>query len=162
MQQIIQHINIFSVTDLLMASVAVILIISLFSIKNQRKQQQYQLLSMQSLQSDLRALANAAVGVGGRVLEIERHQRKHPEMVVKHQPEAVVKLERQKTPVQTTSAQNTPAPPVEYYKSPSQPYEMAIRMAQTGSNTDEIVSICGLSQSEADLVSMMHRLDKVS
>lgn len=144
MVELTQHLNFLNINEWLMVSVVAVLIISLFSFKRQRKLQELQSLSMESLQRDLRALANAAVGVGGRVLEIERQQRKRP-VVVSSQAEP-----------QATTA------PVDFYSSPNQPYEQAIRMAQTGANVDDIVNVCGLSRSEADLVSMMHRLDKAS
>ena len=111
---------------------------------------------MLSLQRDLRALANAAVGVGGRVLEIERHQRKRPAVAIRKD------VVQQAEPVTASYQSPISTAPVEYYNSPNQPYEQAIRMAQTGASTDDIVNLCGLSKSEADLVSMMHRLDKVS
>lgn len=149
MEQLTQFFNILTITEWLMIPVVVVLVISLFAFKHQRIQQQNQLLSMQSLQRDLRALANAAVGVGGRVLEIERHQRKRP---------VVVPTQEQQPAVYNTAD----AAPVEYYNSSSQPYEQAIRMAQTGASTEDIVNVCGLSESEAELVSMMHRLDKAS
>lgn len=152
MEQITQYFNILSISEWMMAFVVVVLAMSLFSLKRERKQQQDQQLTMQSLQRDLRALANAAVGVGGRVLEIERHQRKRPSV-------ASIPKENEQT---KANFQQPPLAPVEYYNSSSQPYEQAIRMAQTGASTDDIVHLCGLSKSEADLVSMMHRLDKVS
>ena len=148
MEQLTQYLNILTITEWLMISVAVVLVMSLFAFKHQRIQQQNQLLSMQLLQRDLRALANAAVGVGGRVLEIERNQRKRP---------AVVPVQEQQPAVY-----NTAVTPVEYYNSSNQLYEQAIRMAQTGTSTEDIVNVCGLSESEAELVSMMHRLDKAS
>ena len=143
MEELIQHFNFLNINEWLMVLVAAVLITSLFSFKRQRKLQELQSLSMESLQRDLRALANAAVGVGGRVLEIERQQRKRPVVV---------------------SSQTEPqdSVPVDFYASSNQPYEQAIRMAQTGANVDDIVNVCGLSRSEADLVSMMHRLDKAS
>ena len=143
MEELIQHFNFLNINEWLMVLVAAVLITSLFSFKRQRKLQELQSLSMESLQRDLRALANAAVGVGGRVLEIERQQRKRPVVV---------------------SSQTEPqdSAPVDFYASSNQPYEQAIRMAQTGANVDDIVNVCGLSRSEADLVSMMHRLDKAS
>lgn len=144
MEQLTQYSNILSMTEWLMASVVVVLVISLYSFRRQRKQQELQSLSMQSLQRDLRALANAAVGVGGRVLEIERNQRKRPVIIETHEQHV------------------TPTAPVEFYNSSCQPYEQAIRMAQTGASVDDIVNVCGLSKSEAELVSMMHRLDKAS
>ena len=143
MEELIQYLNFLNINEWLMVSVVAVLITSLFSFKRQRRLQELQSLSMESLQRDLRALANAAVGVGGRVLEIERQQRKRP-VVVSSQAE-----------LQTTAA-------VDFYGSSNQPYEQAIRMAQAGANVDDIVNVCGLSRSEADLVSMMHRLDKAS
>ena len=148
MEQLTQYFNFISATQWLLAAVAVVLVISLFSFKRQRKQQEQQSLSMQALQRDLRALANAAVGVGGRVLEIERQQRKRPVVVTTQEQE----------PVQTQAVNA----PIEFYNSSSQPYEQAIRMVQTGASVDDIVNVCGLSKSEAELVSMMHRLDKAS
>jgi len=145
MEALTEYFNFFTINDGLMASTVVVLILSLYSFKRQRKQQQSQLLSMQSLQRDLRALANAAVGVGGRVLEIERQQRKRP---------VIVKTNNDKQQVSNS--------PVEFYNSSNQPYEQAIGMAHTGASVKDIVNVCGLSQSEAELVSMMHRLDKAS
>lgn len=146
MEQLTQFLHILTITEWLMISVAAVLVMSLFSFKRQRALQQNQMLSMQSLQRDLRALANAAVGVGGRVLEIERHQRKRPVVV----------------PVQEQPAVYSAADPVEFYNSSNQPYEQAIRMAHTGASIEDIVNVCGLSKSEAELVNMMHRLDKAS
>ena len=144
MEELTQYLNLLTVNEWLMVSVLAVLITSLYSFKRQRKLQELQSLSMESLQRDLRALANAAVGVGGRVLEIERQQRKRPVVVASQE-------ERQDSTA-----------PVDFYGSSNQPYEQAIRMAQTGANVDDIVNVCGLSRSEADLVSMMHRLDKAS
>ncbi|MCK4864267.1 MAG: DUF2802 domain-containing protein [Gammaproteobacteria bacterium] len=148
MEQLTQYFNILTINEWLMSSVVVVLVMSLSSFRRQRKLQQQQSLSMQSLQRDLRALANAAVGVGGRVLEIERNQRKRPTIVTSQEPP------------KTQPAMNTA--PVEHYSSANQPYEQAIRMAQTGASVEDIVNVCGLSKSEADLVCMMHRLDKAS
>ncbi len=36
-------------------------------------------------------------------------------------------------------------------------YELAIRLAQSGSSVDEICASCGMSRSEADLVYRLHR-----
>lgn len=162
MEHAIQYLNIISMTDVLMISVAFVLLMSFFLIQRQRKQQHEQQLSMQSLQRDLRALANAAVGVGGRVLEIERHQRKRPAVASSSQNIVRKEVVQQAEPIAANFQSPMATASVEYYNSPNQPYEQAIRMAQSGASTDEIVNICGLSKSEADLVSMMHRLDKVS
>ena len=65
MEELTQYLTILDSSEWLMSSVVVVLIMTLFSFNRQRKQQKKQELSMQSLQRDLRALANAAVGVGG-------------------------------------------------------------------------------------------------
>ena len=148
MEQLTQYMNVLTINEWLMTSVAIVPIMSLSSFKRQRRLQQQQSLSMQSLQRDLRALANAAVGVGGRVLEIERNQRKRPTVVSSQEHPSV-------QPSITTAT-------VEHYSPSNQPYEQAIHMAQTGASVDDIVNVCGLSKSEADLVCMMHRLDKAS
>jgi|GEM_PF-1743909 len=38
----------------------------------------------------------------------------------------------------------------------SVPYNQAVRMVANGANTDELISSCGLSKAEADLVVMLH------
>lgn len=139
MEQLSQFLNLLHITEWLMVAVIVVLVTSLFSMRHQRKIQQQQSISMQSLQRDLRALANAAVGVGERVLIVERQQRK-------------MNIE----PVQTHSK------PVELYDTSNQPYEQAIRMVHSGATVKDIVNVCGLSVSEAELIAMMHRLDKAS
>lgn len=143
MENLTQYFYIFTLTEWLMLGVVAVLVMSLFSFNRQRKIQQQQSISMQSLQRDLRALANAAVGVGGRVLELERNQRKRPAIVSSQEP------------LKTDTIK-------ESYHYSNEPYDQAIRMAQTGSSVDDIVNICGISKSEAELVIMMHRLDKAS
>lgn len=85
-----------------------------------------------SLRQDLRALTSAAVGVGGRVLDVERRQRRL--------------AERQDQ--------------LDLYDSANQPYEQAIRLVHKGADVDELVDICGLNRGEAELIRMLHRLDK--
>lgn len=155
MEELIQHFTVLNSNEWIMSLVVVVLIMTLFSLNTHRKQQKKLELSMQLLQKDLRALANAAVGVGGRVLEIERQQRINSTELNSAQlrPKLVPQNQHH---ISTTTA------PVEFYNTSNQPYEQAIRMAQTGANASDIVNVCGLSKSEAELVSMMHRLDKVS
>lgn len=150
LEQFIQFNNLLTTTEWLMMSVALMLILSLISFKRQRLQQKQQQFHMQLLQRDLRALANAAVGVGERVIEIERQQRSRPVAVTESK-------QIRQAPISTTTIA-----PVEFYSPSNQPYEQAIRMVQSGANADDVVNVCGLSKSEAELVSMMHRLDQAS
>ncbi|VAX13770.1 hypothetical protein MNBD_GAMMA24-1519 [hydrothermal vent metagenome] len=106
-----------------------------FAFSGLRRQQQQTRANterLQRTQNDLRALISASLGMGERMLEVERRQRRL--------------AERQEQ--------------LDIYDAANQPYEQAIRMAQNGSKTDELVDICGLSETEAELIKIMHRLDK--
>lgn len=99
-----------------------------------RRELSGQVQDIKTLQRDMRAITAAAIGVGERVLEIERRQRRL--------------VERQDQ--------------LDIYDPANQPYEQAVQMVQTGSNVTELVDVCGLSESEAELISLMHRLEKAS
>ena len=86
------------------------------------------------LRQQMRALTSAALGMGERVLEMERRQ--------KHL------AERQEQ--------------VDIYESANQPYEQAIRMAQHGASIEDLVDSCGVSENEAHLIDLMSKLDKAS
>jgi len=105
------------------------------SLKNELKQ----------ARNDLKALTTTSLGIGGRLLEIERRQRR---LIEKQNSE----------PQQTATIQ----PVVDIYESANQPYDHAIHLAQQGKEVKDIVSICGISQNEAELIKMMHRLEQAS
>lgn len=134
MQTLIEQLSQWSVSSWLALGQSIVMLMVLLFWRKQRRQLQQQGHNMQSLQRDLRALANAAVGVGERVLEIERKQRSLKD---KHEM-------------------------VDLYDSANQSYEQAINMARTGASISDLVEVCGISHSEAELISMMHRLDKAS
>ncbi len=87
---------------------------------------------IETLQRDVRALTTAAVGMGERVMELERRQRRL--------------AEEQKT--------------VDLFDAANQPYEQAIHLARHGADAAELVATCGLSTSEAELIAIMHRMDE--
>lgn len=147
MENFINDISFISPVEWLAFSTAILLIVNVMSFYKQRKQLALQAMSIKSLQQDLRALANAAVGVGGRVLKVERQQRN----LTVNPP---VSQEKNK-PVELNA-------PVDFYKYSDQPYEQAILMAQKGIDADTIANVTGLSESESNLVCVMHRLDKAS
>lgn len=89
---------------------------------------------LRQARNDFRALTTASIGVGGRVMELERRQRRMAE-----------KQEQ-----------------VDIYESANQPYEHAITMAKKGLDVDELVDVCGVSRNEAELIHMMHRLKAAS
>ena len=149
MEQLISFYQSFEVTHWALLLSGIVLITTFLSLRGHKKRQSKQEIIVEQLQRDLRALANAAVGVGERVMRVERQQR--------HQSSS----HDSNTPVAEATTSSRQAP-VEYYNPSSQPYEQAIRMTQNGATVEDIVNVCGLSKSEAELVHMMHRLDKAS
>ena len=117
----------------LMAS-AGLLLLALSGFHHQQRKIRKNADLLQRTQNDLRALITASVGMGERMLEMERRQRRL--------------AERQEQ--------------LDIYDAANQPYEQAIRMAQNGSKIEELVDICGLSKTEAELIKIMHRFDKAS
>ncbi len=89
---------------------------------------------LKQARNDLKALTTASVGVGGRVLELERRLRRM--------------AEKQKQ--------------VDLYDSANQAYDQAIDMAKQGVKIDDIVTSCGISRNEAELIQMMHRFKEAS
>ncbi len=86
------------------------------------------------LKEELRALCAGAVGADERVGRVEQRTRRLKE-----------RQER-----------------LESRDNGERLYAQAIRMARNGAGVDELISVCGLSSSEADLIVMMHRLDEAS
>jgi len=84
------------------------------------------------LQNDIRALTAGAAGLGKKLHSLESGSRRVQER------------------------QNQ----IEVHKSDGRPYEQAIRMAQRGASVDELMSVCEFSRNEAELIVMMHRMDK--
>ena len=111
-----------------------LLLLALFALYHQQRKNRINTDLLKRTQNDLRALINASVGMGERMLEMERRQRRL--------------AERQEQ--------------LDIYDAANQPYEQAIRMAQNGSKIEELVEICGLSKTEAELIKIMHRFDKAS
>jgi hypothetical protein len=86
------------------------------------------------LKDDLRALCAGAVGTDERLARLENRGRRL--------------VERQEQ--------------LELRDQGDRQYAPAIRMVQKGASIDELVSVCGISRGEAELISMMHRLDEAS
>ena len=124
----------FSLPTLMFVISSVLLVLAIWTLLLARKNRSSQSRQLENLRQDFRALTSAARTVGQRVLEIERRQRNL--------------AERQDQ--------------LDLYESANQPYEQAIRLTQRGANPQELVEVCGLSQGEAELVNLLHRLDKAS
>jgi len=87
-----------------------------------------------SLKEEMRALCAGALGLDQRMAAVEQRGRQLKE--------------RQEQ--------------IELREQGDRPYPQAIRMVQNGAGVDELVSVCGLSRNEADLIVMMHRVDAAS
>lgn len=88
------------------------------------------------IKEDLKAFSVAAIGVGKRVLQLEKKQR-----ILANNPAA-------------------PEQVVTYVEPANQTYDEAAHMARQGKNVESIMHRCGLSHSEAELIFLMNRLDK--
>ena len=97
---------------------------------------------VKDMREDLKAFSVAAIGVGKRVLQLEHRQRI-----------ANKKIE---------STSKAPEKIVTYVEPANQTYDEAAYMAKQGQNVESIMHRCGLSHSEAELIFLMNRLDKVS
>lgn len=118
---------------------ALIAVAALLMLWMQRQTARRQQQAIELLQGDLRALCNAAVTMGERVSRIERQQRQ----LMQRQQELGQKQEQ--------LAQEEPE---------GQSYGQAIKLAAKGASVDDLVDVCGISRGEAELVAMMHRLEK--
>lgn len=124
----------FATVSVLFVVSALVLFVALWSVMLSRRQTRQLRKEIIQLRSDIRALTTSSVGVGGRVLELERRQRR----LAQRQEE------------------------FDLYESANQPYEHAIAMARKGADVKEIEDMCGVSRNEAELIQMMHRLEKAS
>lgn len=113
---------------------AIVLCVSLIATARSQRQARQLRKEIIQLRSDIRALTTSSVGMGGRVLELERRLRR----LAQRQEE------------------------FDLYESANQPYEHAIAMARKGANVKDIEDMCGVSRNEAELIQMMHRLEKAS
>ncbi|MDH5360186.1 MAG: DUF2802 domain-containing protein [Gammaproteobacteria bacterium] len=97
-----------------------------------RRLGQQQRQQTEVFKSDMRALVSAAIGVGERVHRIEKSLKE-----VSHRQEVI--------------DQTDPG---------AQAYQQAIKMAQKGSSIEELIDICGLTRGEAELIAMLHRMER--
>lgn len=106
-----------------------------------RQQTRGQARQLETMQNDLRALCNAAVQVGERANRLELSMK----LLQQRQKELGVR--------QDQMVQSEPE---------ARSYDQAIKLAQKGTPLEEIMDICDLSRGEAELITMMHRLDRSS
>lgn len=96
-----------------------------------RKQSRTRDILARSLQSDLRAMCMGAVGVGKRMLKIEQQLRQ----------------------------QDVRQDQIELRDTGTREYDHAVRLARKNADIDDLISSCGLSRGEAELIKIMQRRD---
>jgi hypothetical protein len=139
LQETLQQLSVLQdPTSMLVAMSAIVLLVSLWV--NRRSYGKIKQLQneLKQVRNDLRALTTSSIGVGSRLIELERRQR------------------------QLSNKSEKKAPVVELYDSANQPYDHAKYLAQHGKAVDEISSMCGISKNEAELIKMMNRLEEAS
>ena len=117
---------------------ALVLCVALWSVTRSQRQTRLLRKELTQLRSDIRALTTSSVGVGGRVLELERRLRR------------------------LAAEQQQPKQEVDIYESANQPYDHAIDLAKQGMEVGEIATMCGISRNEAELIQMMNRFKQAS
>lgn len=101
-----------------------------FSIRTKRKTTLIT-QEMLGLHEDVRALCAGAAGLGERAARIEQR--------------SINIIQRQDQLEQSSGTESG--------------YQQALKLVKRGTHTEDLVSVCGLSQGEAELVTMMHRLE---
>lgn len=94
-------------------------------------------LKVKSIRNDLKAFSITAISVGKRVIQIERRQRELAKSTHSN--------------IQT----------ITHVETVDNTYEEAAAIARHGNDVETIKKRCGLSHSEAELIFLMNRLDKV-
>ena len=107
------------------------LIIAMLSLKYVRRQAETNEKLIQKLMREVAASSNGAVGMGQRLLAMEKR-------------------------LQAEAAK--PAEKIDYYNDDEfQPYSQAAQMFKMGMDCDEVARRCGLSRAEASLLEMMQK-----
>lgn len=123
----------------LMAAAAALAVIAILAVVVLQRIAARQAVILHTLQNDMRALCNAAVGMGDRVNQMERRLRQLSER------QEALGLRQDQLNQEDPEART---------------YSQAIKMAHKGAGVDDLIEVCGLSRGEAELVAMMHRLGK--
>lgn len=126
-------------TQWLMVAAAALALIAVAGVMAWRLAVARQDAILRTLQNDMRALCNAAVGMGDRVNQMERRLRQLSER------QEALGLRQDQLNQEDPEARS---------------YTQAIKLAHKGAGVDDLIEVCGLSRGEAELVAMMHRLGK--
>ncbi|HKJ22681.1 MAG TPA: DUF2802 domain-containing protein [Gammaproteobacteria bacterium] len=119
----------------LLLAVAAGTLFALHRLKRQVSQQEKRhSAAMRTLQDDFAALCDGAVGVGDHLYHVERYLHRLSER-------------------QDQADMNDPS-----YQS----FDYAVRLVKGGAAVEQIMADCGLARSEAELIMMLNRTDKVA
>lgn len=125
------------ITAILSALVIVLAIGQIYqlaAIRRLRKQQHSREDQNTRQRDDFAALCKASVGAGDHLVKLEQQVRRL--------------IERQDQ--------------IEMRTAGDRPYTQAIQMVQRGADVSELVSNCGLTRGEAELIAMLHGVSKAS
>jgi hypothetical protein len=131
-------------SELVWVAITLALLVALFLVLlASRLQQKIQLQAqqIQTLQRDLRSLCSAAVNVGERLGRIER---------------ASSQLSKEQKILSQKQTQST----VKVASADDSSFDQALKLAQKGATVQEMVDICNVTRGEADIIIMMHRLER--
>lgn len=123
--------------SLVALGLAILAVFWMLAAMRARRQLDKQAKQLETVKNDLRALCNAAVHVGERVIRLERN---HGQLQLRQQ-ELGVRQDQ-----------------MAYVEPEEKVFDQAVKLARKGSSIEEIMEICDLSRGEAELVAMMHRL----
>jgi len=138
-QIIVNELASFLQADMLLVGLSgAVLLIALWTTRRSTARLRLMEKQLKQARNDLKALTTASVGVGGRVLELERRLRR-------------MAAEKQQ-----------PKKELDIYESANQPYDHAIDLAKQGMEVEEIATMCGISRNEAELIQMMNRFKQAS
>lgn len=118
------------ITGVVLALAACVYLLRMF--RSVRDQQQVIANELGHLRNDLAALCKASAGAGNRVIGTEQKLRR----LIERQDQLELRNGNQKS------------------------YSQAIQMAQSGVSAKELVLNCGITQGEADLLTMLHAVPK--
>lgn len=115
-----------------LAGLLMLVLAGALAVSARRARQQAEVV--RGLRADIESLCAGAIGVDQRQNEVERQLRRLED-----------KLER-----------------LELRDPGERSYAQAIRMVHHGAGVGELVKTCGLVRAEAELIAMLHRVDKAS
>ena len=140
-QLILDSLPIFKLETFLLMMSMLFLAVTVFISVRMTQKLKHEYRQVKIIRDDLKAFSLTAIGVGKRVMQLERRQRELLKATAGHDGKVVTQVVTQ---VETVN----------------QTYEEAAAMARQGNDVDTIMNRCALSHSEAELIFLMNRLDK--